>query len=106
VLLASSSGRQAAPPARHGPVLPGVALQPLLGASGDLTADELDYLTELDGVDHFALGALATDAEGQAQGVGVARFVRFGDETDSAEPTVAIVDEYQGRGWAPSSSRG
>jgi RimJ/RimL family protein N-acetyltransferase len=69
-----------------------------LGAKRDLTADELDYLTELDGVDHFALGALATDAEGQAQGVGVARFVRFGDETDSAEPTVAIVDEYQGRG--------
>jgi GNAT superfamily N-acetyltransferase len=69
-----------------------------LGAKRDLTADELDYLTDLDGVDHFALGALATDTEGDPQGVGVARFVRFGDETDSAEPTVAVIDAYQGRG--------
>jgi GNAT superfamily N-acetyltransferase len=72
--------------------------QRFLGTKPELTADELEYLTELDGVDHFALGALATDAAGRAQGVGVARFVRFGDETDSAEPTVAVVDAYQGRG--------
>jgi len=72
--------------------------QRFLGTKHDLTADELDYLTELDGVDHFALGALATDPAGNEQGVGVARFVRFGDETDSAEPTVAIVDAWQGRG--------
>ena len=69
-----------------------------LGTKHDLTPDELDYLTQVDGVDHFALGAVATDAAGSAQGVGVARFVRFGDETDSAEPTVAVVDAYQGRG--------
>jgi len=69
-----------------------------LGAKQHLTPNELDYLTEVDGVDHFALGALATSADGGDQGVGVARFVRFGDETDSAEPTVAIVDEYQRRG--------
>ena len=69
-----------------------------LGAKHDLTDDELGYLTELDGVDHFALGAVAGDAEGQPQGVGVARFVRFGDEADSAEPTVAVVDAFQGRG--------
>jgi GNAT superfamily N-acetyltransferase len=69
-----------------------------LGAKHDLSDDELGYLTELDGVDHFALGAVATDAEGQERGVGVARFVRFGDEADSAEPTVAVVDDFQGRG--------
>jgi GNAT superfamily N-acetyltransferase len=69
-----------------------------LGTRPELTADELDYLTELDGVDHFALGALATDAGGEEQGVGVARFVRFGDEADVAEPTVAVVDAFQGRG--------
>jgi GNAT superfamily N-acetyltransferase len=72
--------------------------QRFLGARRDLTPDELAYLTQLDGVDHFALGALASDASGRAQGVGVARFVRFGDETDGAEPTVAVVDAFQGRG--------
>ena len=69
-----------------------------LGAKQDLTPDELDYLTRVDGADHFAIGALATGASGSAQGVGVARFVRFGEEVDSAEPTIAIVDDYQGRG--------
>jgi GNAT superfamily N-acetyltransferase len=69
-----------------------------LGAKHDLTPNELDYLTEVDGVDHFALGALASGPSGVEQGVGVARFVRFGDETDSAEPTVAVVDDFQGRG--------
>lgn len=69
-----------------------------LGTKQELTTEELDYLTDIDGVDHFALGAVTTDAAGEAQGVGVARFVRFGDETDSAEPTVAVVDAYQGRG--------
>jgi GNAT superfamily N-acetyltransferase len=69
-----------------------------LGTKQELSDDELDYLTELDGVDHFALGALATEPQGETQGVGVARFVRFGDETDSAEPTVAVVDAWQGRG--------
>lgn len=69
-----------------------------LGTKQELSDDELDYLTELDGVDHFALGALATEGTGETQGVGVARFVRFGDETESAEPTVAVVDAWQGRG--------
>ncbi len=69
-----------------------------LFAKHELSAVELEYLTEFDGIDHFALGALVIDAEGREQGVGVARFVRFGDEADVAEPTVAVVDEFQGRG--------
>jgi RimJ/RimL family protein N-acetyltransferase len=69
-----------------------------LGTKQALSTEELDYLTDIDGVDHFALGALASGATGSPEGVGVARFVRFGDETDSAEPTVAVVDAFQGRG--------
>jgi acetyltransferase len=69
-----------------------------LHAKQELTAGELEYLTELDGTDHFALGALVTDAAGVEQGVGVARFVRFGDEADTAEPTVAVIDDYQNLG--------
>lgn len=69
-----------------------------LYAKHELSEVELEYLTEFDGIDHFALGAVAHDASGEEQGVGVARFVRFGDESDTAEPTVAVVDEFQGRG--------
>jgi GNAT superfamily N-acetyltransferase len=69
-----------------------------LGTKQELSTEELNYLTDVDGVDHFALGALATNAAGGTEGVGVARFVRFGEEADSAEPTVAVVDSFQGRG--------
>jgi GNAT superfamily N-acetyltransferase len=61
-----------------------------------LSEEQLRYLTEVDGVDHFAWGALlADDLE---QGVGVARYVRLPDPADVAEAAVTIVDEYQGRG--------
>jgi len=69
-----------------------------LYAKHELSEVELEYLTEFDGIDHFALGAVTRDANGREQGIGVARFVRFGDEGDTAEPTVAVVDEFQGRG--------
>ena len=69
-----------------------------LCAKQELSEVELEYLTEFDGIDHFALGAVVRDANGREQGIGVARFVRFGDEIDAAEPTVAVVDEFQGRG--------
>jgi GNAT superfamily N-acetyltransferase len=57
---------------------------------------DLRYLTEVDGVRHFALGALCRDAAGRQQGIGVTRFV----STDGivAEPAVAVIDEMQGKG--------
>ena len=60
---------------------------------GDLTDEELAYLTEVDGVDHVAIGALAG-----GEGVGIARFVRLAGEPDAAEPALAVVDDLQGRG--------
>jgi GNAT superfamily N-acetyltransferase len=66
-----------------------------LGAKGDLTSRDLAYLTELDHVDHEALGA--RDAE-SGDGVGVARYVRLPEHPDVAEAAVAVVDAWQGRG--------
>lgn len=68
--------------------------QRFLGARADLSATDLRYLTEIDGVDHFAMGALVWPDEG----IGVARFVRFGDELGVAEPAIGIVDSYQNKG--------
>ena len=58
-----------------------------------LTGDQLTYLTDVDHHDHEALVAIDADS---GEGIGVARFVRLGD--DVAEPAVSVVDEWQGRG--------
>ena len=68
--------------------------QRFLAGKQALNDPELRYLTELDGIDHFAIGALL----GPEEGIGVARFVRFGVDHDAAEPAVAVLDGYQNRG--------
>lgn len=61
-----------------------------------LTEAELDYLTETDGDHHLAIAAAL--AEDETQGLGVARFVRLEKDPEVAEPAVAVVDDFQGRG--------
>ncbi|MBW2523256.1 MAG: N-acetyltransferase [Deltaproteobacteria bacterium] len=68
------------------------------GHKSGLTTRELTYLTELDGERHFALGAAEVAADGTETGVGIARFVRLPDEDAVAEPALAVVDDWQGRG--------
>lgn len=63
-----------------------------------LNERELRYLTELDGVDHFAIIALQPRMVTRNRGVGTARFVRLTDHRDTAEPAVTIVDEFHGKG--------
>jgi GNAT superfamily N-acetyltransferase len=58
-----------------------------------LSVDELAVFTELDHVDHEAIGALAG-----GQGVGVARYVREADRPHAAEAAVIVTDAWQGRG--------
>jgi GNAT superfamily N-acetyltransferase len=55
---------------------------------------QLAYFTELDYVNHFALGALALDEEGEP-GIAVARYVRIPGESDVAEVAVTVIDEFQ-----------
>jgi GNAT superfamily N-acetyltransferase len=64
-----------------------------------LSPTELAYLTEVDQVDHVALGALdgAREHDGD-EGLGVARFVRLAERPDTAEAAIAVADEVQGRG--------
>jgi RimJ/RimL family protein N-acetyltransferase len=57
----------------------------------------LDYLTQIDYVDHFAWGALAREGDGRWVGAGVSRYVRLADPT-AAEAAVTVVDHWQGRG--------
>lgn len=63
------------------------------------TDAELRYLTELDGVDHFAIGvALVRDDGTEGDGVAIGRFVRLAEEPEVAEPAIVVVDELQGHG--------
>ena len=58
-----------------------------------LSATDLAYLTEVDHHDHEAV--IAFDDGGET--VGVARYVR-GEEPDTAEVAVVVVDDWQGKG--------
>ena len=66
-----------------------------LAPIGRLSARELRYLTEVDHHDHEALVARP---HGDAQGVGVARYVRLPEDRGAAEFAVAVADDWQGRG--------
>jgi RimJ/RimL family protein N-acetyltransferase len=66
-----------------------------LGAKGDLSASDLAYFTEVDHVDHEAIGARDADS---GEGVGVARYVRLREDPEVAEAAVSVVDHWQGRG--------
>lgn len=64
-----------------------------------LTEEELRYLTEIDGVNHFAVGAIRLDdGDREREGLGIARFVRLPADPETAEPAVAITDEAQQKG--------
>ncbi|MFW2387550.1 MAG: N-acetyltransferase family protein, partial [Polyangiales bacterium] len=54
--------------------------------------------TEVDGVDHFAMGALRRRFVSKEEGVGSARFVRLLDQPHTAEIAVTVLDDFQGKG--------
>ncbi|HUS63042.1 MAG TPA: GNAT family N-acetyltransferase [Kofleriaceae bacterium] len=64
-----------------------------------LTDDELRYLTEMDQIDHLALGAVMLDDAGdEVEGLGVARFVKLAGRAETAEAAVVVADRIHGMG--------
>jgi GNAT superfamily N-acetyltransferase len=64
-----------------------------------LTESELCYLTDCDGMNHFALVAILEQPMGiTREGIGVARFVRLSDDPLSAEVGLTVIDAFQHRG--------
>jgi GNAT superfamily N-acetyltransferase len=66
-----------------------------MAAKQHLSTSELAHFTELDHVDHEAIGAVEPRT---GAGLGVARYLRSPHRPDTAEVAVAVVDEWQGRG--------
>jgi RimJ/RimL family protein N-acetyltransferase len=66
-----------------------------LSSKHRFTAAELQYLTELDGVNHVALVAISGST---GRLMGVARFVRDAEQPDTAEWAITIGDPWQRQG--------
>ena len=66
-----------------------------MGVKGKLSTSELSFFTEIDHVDHEAIGALDPET---GEGLGVARYVRDLDRPHAAEAAVSVIDAMQGRG--------
>ena len=67
-----------------------------LAAKPRLTAEEVRYLTEVDGRDHVAL--IATPADDFELIIGVGRFIRDKGDPTAAEFAIVVSDRYQGEG--------
>ncbi len=72
--------------------------QRFLSAKSRLSAEELRYLTEVDGETHVALGAVTWNDAGEEVGLGVARFIRLAETPEVAEMALTVVDDAQGKG--------
>lgn len=66
-----------------------------LGPKPTLTRSELRYLTEVDGHNHEALGAVDTRT---GRGVAIGRFVRDPSDSSRAEVAITVADDWQHRG--------
>jgi len=65
----------------------------------DLSPEVLDYLTQLDGYDHFAIVAHRPSPDLKHDvGIGVARFIRLKREPSIAEAAITVTDDAQGLG--------
>lgn len=64
-----------------------------LGSKRDFSEQELQYLTVLDGWNHYAFGI--EEAEGTKRGVAIVRLVRASHSDKEAEVAVTIIDDYQ-----------
>src|SRR5207245_10405298 len=70
-----------------------------LTARPPLHAKLLHRLFDIDGWNHVAIGAETVTADpADAEGVGIARFIRLKDQPAAAEAAVTVVDHMQRRG--------
>ena len=73
-----------------------------LGPKPRLTSAELRYLTEVDGVDHYAIAAVDPRTDDM---VAVGRWVRLVGDPLAAEAAIVVCDALQGRGLGKALAR-
>ncbi|OOZ42744.1 hypothetical protein BOW52_01785 [Solemya elarraichensis gill symbiont] len=62
-----------------------------------LSKEQLDYLSNIDGINHMAWCASLLQ-EGKERGIAIARYVKLPDEFGVAEFAITVMDAYQGQG--------
>ena len=77
---------------------PRARYQRCMGQKSELTDHELQYFTEVDGIDHFAICALLPGSASSDEGIGTGSFVRLPNAAETAEPAFTIIDAYQRKG--------
>jgi len=82
--------------AAHASLSPETVRLRYLAPKPRLTAGELRYLTEVDGIDHVAFIALR--AEDPSRVAAVARWVRSAQDPAAAEAAVVVADDLQSQG--------
>jgi RimJ/RimL family protein N-acetyltransferase len=82
--------------ASHALLSPDTRYRRFLAAKPRLTENEVRYLTEVDGRDHYAL--IATPAGDPEVIIGVGRFIRDPGDPAAAEFAIVVGDPYQGEG--------
>ena len=70
-----------------------------------LTEKEIQYFTNVDHENHFAILAVSHNKDGKEIGLGVARFIRSKDDPRRAEPAITVTDDAQSRGLGTLLSR-
>jgi RimJ/RimL family protein N-acetyltransferase len=75
-------------------------LRRFLAPKPRLTKSDLRYLTEVDGINHFAIVATIGDDI-----IGVARWVRLFDDPETAEAAIVVGDAFQGKGLGKRLAR-
>jgi GNAT superfamily N-acetyltransferase len=67
---------------------------------GHLSQSQLDYLTEIDNINHLALCVGIDDADNtdHPTGIGIGRYIRSKENPASAEIAITVIDEYQNLG--------
>lgn len=67
-----------------------------LGTKKEFTEKELEYLTVVDGINHYAIGI--EERDNLKRGVAIIRLVRSSEAPQEAEIAITIIDDYQKKG--------
>lgn len=67
-----------------------------MGSKKEFSDTELEYLTNLDGWNHYAIGI--EEKTEPSKGVAIARLVRSSTDNEEAEIAITVIDRYQGLG--------
>lgn len=67
-----------------------------MGSKKEFSEKELEYLTNLDGWNHYAIGI--EEKVEPSKGVAIARLVRSSEDNQEAEVAITVIDKYQGQG--------